>query len=520
LTTNKTQMFKSLINNFLQVNEEVEAVIVSDEDGFIIAAEKREDFGTSEELISVLTTIINPLLERIRSEFTFKKFGTASFDTDEHRLLFLLIDEKTTLSLVIDSLASIDKILPYGYLLAEKAAQILGAEEDALIQLAIPSFEYEAQNAERLKNQIYQMRLDSGGLYRFKFIIIGEHEVGKTSLVRRFVEKKFSQDYRATIGLNILSHHFELYGNEINLSLWDIGAQQYFKRFRKTYYLGAQAGFIVFDLTNRETYDKIKGWFDELEDFIGKKDLPIVIVGNKSDLEDQRVVNYQEGVTLANELSEGGISRVSYIETSALTGENVEDAFSLISYHYVMKSKEREELKLKEGLYAEIDEIIKAKGKLTLNFYSESPYWSPGLQIITEIEKLGPYKKVKNERDEKLYYYESGLVLKNYLYDIIDVSNSDGVLCIFDARKKEHIDPKWKENVIKIIENIQENKVVLIGVRISESINWSQLMEEFNINEYLEKKMVSLLFFKIGDEYRLEIYDELQVMLNSIKNLV
>ena len=74
--------------------------------------------------------------------------------------------------------------------------------------------------------------------------------------------------------------------------------------------------------------------------------------------------------------------------------------------------------------------------------------------------------------------------------------------------------------VINIIENLQEHKVVLIGVRVeSEKIDWSVLMEEFDVNELLERKMVSLLFFKIGVEYRLEIYDQLKVMLNTIKTL-
>ena len=74
--------------------------------------------------------------------------------------------------------------------------------------------------------------------------------------------------------------------------------------------------------------------------------------------------------------------------------------------------------------------------------------------------------------------------------------------------------------MIEIIESIQENKVVLIGVRVEpEKMDWSILMEEFDVNEQLERKMVSLLFFKIGVEYRLEIYDQLEVMLNTIKTI-
>jgi len=374
---NKNELFKGLIHNFLEAYSDVNAIIVSDADGLIIAGETRID--TDLEIVSVLTAIINPILERIRKEFAFKKFGTASFDTDVHRLLFILIDEQTTLSIVFDTMASVDRLSPYGYFLAEKCAQILTGQQDDLIQLTIPNFEYEAETTERMKNQIYQLHLDTGSSYRFKFIIIGEHEVGKTSLVRRFVEKKFAADYRATIGLNILSHAFKIFGNNINLSLWDVGAQDYFKRFRKTYYMGAQAAFIVFDLTNKETYDKIITWYEELKNFINRDDLPIVIVGNKSDLADQRKIEYQEGVKLASDLSTKGTAHISYIETSALTGDNVEDAFSLISYHYIMKSKEREEDRLQEDLFNEIKTVLASKEKgCTLTFISENPFWSPG----------------------------------------------------------------------------------------------------------------------------------------------
>ncbi len=518
MAMSKGQMFTNLFKNFLEINPSVISIIISDIEGLIIAGEKRANIDI--ELMSVLTTIVNPVLGKIRNEFAFKKFGSASFDTDLYRLLFLSVNEEITLTLVTDNLASIDRLSPYAYFLAEKSAQILNVEEGNIIQMTIPNFEYEGEEAERLKNQIYQMRLDTGGQYRFKFIIIGDHEVGKTSIVRRFVEKRFSADYRATIGINILTHSFKFIGNEVAVALWDIGAQQYFKRFRKTYYMGSQAAFIVFDLTNRETFNHLKVWLQELNEFIGKKDLPIVIVGNKSDLIDKRVISYQEGVQMAGDLgSLGEISKVSYIETSAKTGENIEDAFSLIAYHYITKSKETEEVKLQTSLLDQINGILKNKKKLILTFISETSFWSPGLQILTEIKQFGEFNKNLDTKEEKIYAYKNGLILNNFTYDKIRISDSDGVFCIFDARKKEHIDPKWKTMVVNIIEKVKENKVVLIGVRISDGINWSQLMEEFNVNSYLEKKMISLLFFKIGEEYRLEIYDQIGIMLNTIETL-
>jgi hypothetical protein len=276
---------------------------------------------------------------------------------------------------------------------------------------------------------------------------------------------------------------------------------------------------MVFDLTNRDTFNNVRNWYSELFDFIGKKDIPIIIIGNKYDLRDQRKVEIYEGSKIASELYEQDKITLSYIETSALSGENVVDAFNIIAYHFMMKGKEIEEAGLKEDLYKEINVILEKIPRLVISFVAKHSYWSPGFQILTEIENLGDPVKNKDEESAKIYQYPNGLVLKNSTYEISDVRDADGVFCIFDARNKDHVEPKWKEDVIKIIEAIGENKVILIGIRVSEDIDWSQLLEEFNINVYLEKKMVSVLFFKIGLEYRLEIFDQLNVMLDSIKNL-
>ncbi|MFX1281680.1 MAG: GTP-binding protein [Promethearchaeota archaeon] len=511
----KNKLFAEIFTEFLEINKEVEAVIVSDSEGLIIAGEKRKDVDI--ELVSVLTSIVNPVLQRMRNEFAFKKFGNASFDTEDHRLLFISVDEERILSLVLDSMASIEKLSPYGLFLAEKTAQILNAEEGDLIQVSVPNFEYEAENVMKLKNQLYQMELTTRGEYRFKFVIIGNHEVGKTSIIRRFVEKKFSEDYRATIGLNVLTHTFEFFGNEIGVTLYDLGAQKYFKRFRKSYYAGTQAAFIVFDLTNRESFDKISEWYQELKEFTTDEELPIVLVGNKSDLTDERQVFYQEGVKLANQISENEKIKLSYIETSALTGENIEDAFNLISYHYVMKSKEIEDNRRSDILYEKMLSILKKKIVLTISFITETSTWSPGLQLFVKIKQLGESATVRDYDDEQVFQYLNGIILKQHLYSAADdISSSDGVFCIFDARDKERVDPGWKEIIIRIINNIKENGVILIGIRALESTSWSQIIGELNVDDYLGKKEVDLLFFRIGDDFRIDIFDQLKSMLSSI----
>lgn len=537
----KLESFSVLLKEFLKINDDLEAVIVSDADGLMIGGETRKDVDM--ELISFLTAVINPTIDRIRNEFSFREYGTANFDTENHRLLFVSVNKNTTLSLVMDVMAQIDNITPYAYFLAEKVAQILSEDEIEYFKLTLPDFEVHGsylQQRERIKEQIYDDSIKSGATYAFKFIIIGDHRVGKTSLVRQFVEERFSKDYRATIGLNIIAHEFEAFNNTINLNLWDIGAQKYFKRFRKTYYKGAQAAFIVFDLSDRESFDNVKQWHNELRDFIENKDLPIVIVGNKKDLGEQRVVNKEEAMALAKELSsisefyapsdlseysdlsnvsEEAQSRISYIETSALTGENVEDAFKLLSYHFIRRYQQLVEEEYKNEIRRNIDSILKYQDNLVLNFVSEDPMWSPAFQIMNEIKTGETPEKLKDKKEAKIFSFSNGLIIKNFSFDSVTLNEDDGVFFILDARKEGHINQKSNDMLKDVIKKLKKNKVISIGVRISDKVNWSELMKEFEISSLAEKEEISVLFFKVGKDYKMDILNKLNVFVDTIENL-
>jgi len=493
---------------------DVEAIIVSDFEGLVIAGEKRE--GIDIELVSVLTTLVNPILSRIREEYSFRQFGTGSFDTNEYRLLFISIDRERILSLILKSMASIDKISPYAYFLAEKAAQILNAEAGDSIQLTIPDFDEEVKRHNKLRDQICQIdESPEKGSYTFKFIIVGDHEVGKTSLIRKYVENKFLTDYRATIGLNVLAHSFEFQGNSLNLTLWDVGAQVFFKRFRKIYYSGAEAAFIVYDLTKRSTFENIKTWYQELTEFIEDREIPVILVGNKLDLKDQRAVTREEGLELANNLSPDG---VSYIETSAKNGENVGDAFKLIAYHYLLRTKLKEQEIINNQLVDEINKTLKLLIILEISFITKDMSFSPGFQVFSELDQLGDYSIIKDSNIERLYAFNNGLIINNFLYVNFNLANSDAAFVIFDAREKEHIEPEWKDILLKIMQKIRKKRVVIVGIRVSDDQQWSKLLEEFNIEGDLESKLISVLFLKIGEDYRTQIYNYLKLMLNAIVN--
>ncbi|MFX1589271.1 MAG: hypothetical protein ACFFC1_14045, partial [Promethearchaeota archaeon] len=256
-------------------------------------------------------------------------------------------------------------------------------------------------------------------------------------------------------------------------------------------------------------------WFDEITEYIKEEEIPMVIAGNKTDLEDHRVVSFQQGEDLANALSEKGLS---YTETSALDGTNVSDAFKLIAYHYILRIKQKEKDMIKDELADLIISTLKKLIILELSFITDNLNWSPGFHTITELDKLGEYSKIKDSNQEQLYAYKNGLIINNFPYDNFNLANTDGAFVIFDARDKEDIDPKWKDILINLIKKIRKKRVIIVGLRVNDDSNLPRLMEQFHIEEDLEEKLVSILFLKIGIDFREQMFENLKVMLNAIIN--
>ena len=514
MSTRKSDMIKQLFSKFLIIYTDIEAIVITNPQAEIFYVERRrEDFIKT---LGALSEYLKPRLETIhRKKSAFVKYGIASMDSSKYRHMFIRINPETILYLVLNLSARIDEIEPYALFLAEKISLVINLkEESALLQTTMPSFQYESGIFEKYKAM---MGMESGGIYRFKFCIIGDNAVGKTSSIRQFVEGKFDTDYKSTIGLNIVTHSFPLLDNEINAVLWDLGGQQYYHKFRRNYYNGTQAAFILFDLTRYESFENARDyWYPELKEF-APPGIPIVLVGNKSDLKDKRKVKYEEGEKLADELSEKENSLVSYIETSAANGENVEEAFGMVTYQYIMKSKEEESTYLQEDLIELVTAILDKKPTFELSFFSESLLWSPAVKILSSIKKLGEFELTLDKDDEQVYKFKNGLKIKNNDLIYRDVSTSDGICCIFDAIGAQHIEPQWRELIIKIIQTIDENIELLIGIRVVDEEHYSIMLEEFNLDAELEKKMVNIAFFKLGDEFALDIYEHLKNLLNSIK---
>ena len=168
--------------------------------------------------------------------------------------------------------------------------------------------------------------------FTFKILLLGDGAVGKTALVQRFVHGKFQKAYLMTIGMEPYSRYENIDGTKVCFSLWDIAGQDRFKVMRGMFFRGAMGGLVTFDLTRRKTFENAVTWINE-----AKKESPdavFILVGNKNDLEDLREISDKEGEKKAQELG-----CIGYIETSALTGDNVEEAFYKIGKTLLDKRK-------------------------------------------------------------------------------------------------------------------------------------------------------------------------------------
>jgi len=162
--------------------------------------------------------------------------------------------------------------------------------------------------------------------YKFKIVICGDPSVGKTSLILRFTNNAFKRHYIPTLGVHVSDKIFKIKESYIQLVLWDIAGQQKFQTMRQQFYLGSDGLFLIFDLSKPNSLESVANWYFDIQNQL--KDRPVLsgfVLGNKKDLILGSDNISEKGSDLARYL------KLGYIETSALTGENVERAFYTIA---------------------------------------------------------------------------------------------------------------------------------------------------------------------------------------------
>ena len=173
--------------------------------------------------------------------------------------------------------------------------------------------------------------MSSGGFdYMRKVVMIGAGGSGKTALVNRFLTHKFSEEYIVTIGSQFAVKTVELETANgrnvvVKLLVWDLAGQQRFDFIRGSYYRGSKGALLVFDTTRKSTWLELPKWIKETEDALGER-IPIILLANKVDLVEHRVITREMGEQFVRDNNLTG-----YLETSALSGQNVEEAFSMLA---------------------------------------------------------------------------------------------------------------------------------------------------------------------------------------------
>jgi len=168
--------------------------------------------------------------------------------------------------------------------------------------------------------------------YHLKLIVCGAGAVGKTSLVRRYVNDKFEFNYLLTVGMDPSNRLIELDDMLVDLLIYDVAGQKRFQTLRDVFFRNAHGALLVFDLTRSETLDELAEWKIQIDERSGN--IPTMLIGNKSDLDDQINIDYSN--LEDNVIPE--FKPIKYLETSALIDKNIRKAFTLLTRE-ILKQK-------------------------------------------------------------------------------------------------------------------------------------------------------------------------------------
>jgi small GTP-binding protein len=317
------KLLKEILENYMSDIESIIAVAICDRDGFIIASEFREkEEEESDVIIGAISAMLDNYIDRIETEFgTYGNFFNIT-TTGDKKFALSSQGSHTILTTVASQSTTDIKLKVYSEHIATKVEQVIEGNEN--VSPEIP----EIVRALSKTRGGELPRLE--GEFTNKVILTGDYAVGKTSLIRRFVKNEFKTNYISTLGVQVSEKKVKLSETTlINYVIWDIGGQiTQISPYRKKFYDGANAAFIVIDRTRHNNLESVEKWYNDIKKSV-ERDIPIVMVGNKSDLVDEIVISEEEIKEFAKEYD------FHYILTSALTGENVNDAFLYIAYREI-----------------------------------------------------------------------------------------------------------------------------------------------------------------------------------------
>ncbi|CAD2096092.1 rab family, other [Plasmodium vinckei petteri] len=172
-------------------------------------------------------------------------------------------------------------------------------------------------------------------VFNFKLVLLGDTSVGKSCIVVRFAKNEFYEYQESTIGAAFMTQLIDIGECTIKFEIWDTAGQERYRSLAPMYYRGAAAAVIVYDITNKKSFEGAKGWIHELKS-VHSNDIVIALAGNKCDLEKNRVIDKELAESFANS------NNILFIETSAKTGTNVNDLFLKIAKKLPRNKKDKD----------------------------------------------------------------------------------------------------------------------------------------------------------------------------------
>jgi len=158
----------------------------------------------------------------------------------------------------------------------------------------------------------------------YKIIIVGDTCVRKSNILSRYIKNVFREDSKSTVGVELGNKLLKVKGTNTKLQIWDTAGQERYRSITSSYYKGSHGCFIVYDITNEPSFESVEKWFEQVQKE-GSKDVSIILVGNKCDLENERKVPKEKGEEKAKQLN------IPFFETSALSNIKIEDIFTVIA---------------------------------------------------------------------------------------------------------------------------------------------------------------------------------------------
>ena len=167
---------------------------------------------------------------------------------------------------------------------------------------------------------------------KYKIMVLGESKVDKTSLIKRYTKDQFGGVYLTTVGIDFQDKIIEIEDKKVRLQIWDTAGQERFRNVTKSYFQSSQGLVLVYDITDRESFEKLNFWVDNIKNN-APENAKFILVGNKCDLANERKVSYEEGENYAKNLN------IKFFEASARDGTNVNELFFYLANEIYQDNK-------------------------------------------------------------------------------------------------------------------------------------------------------------------------------------